>query len=120
MKEEIQKNDINDEILNDEELDKVAGGTGKEFQSDLAVYAGMIGKSVNKVTGIALKKAFEKAGVMVEFNTENKDNIYKVDGTRVSRYEALVLLGRGCKNPSFDFTRYLKDSEGENNSYNRA
>lgn len=120
MSEEIKKNDINDEILDDETLDQVAGGTGKEFDSDLEVYAGMIGKSVEDVDGLSLKKAFVKAGVNVQFNTGSTDNIYKVNGTRVSRYEALVLLGRGCGKPSFDFTRYLKDSEGENRNYNRA
>ena len=119
MKEEIKKNDLTDEILNDEDLDQVAGGTGREFESDMAVYAGMIGKSVDKINGVALKKAFREAGVNVEFNSEDNDNIYKVNGTRVSRYEALVLLGRGCGNPTFDFTRYLKDSTGENNNYNR-
>ena len=100
-------------------MEQVAGGTGKEIDSDIEVYAGMTGKKINKVTTDMLEDAFTKAGVTVQFNTEDKDNIYKVRGTRVSRYEALVLLGRSCGNPTFDFTRYLSDSAGENNSYNR-
>ncbi|MBR4903676.1 MAG: hypothetical protein IKZ53_03320 [Selenomonadaceae bacterium] len=119
MNEDIKKNALDNEILDDEALDQVSGGTGKEIESDLAVYAGMIGKDVGSVNLLSLKKAFTAAGVNVEFNTEDNDNIYKVFGTRVSRYEALVLLGRGCGNPTFDFTSYLKDSTGKNNTYNR-
>ena len=119
MNEEIKKNDLTDEILDDDALEQVAGGTGKEIDSDIEVYAGMTGKKLKKVNAGMVKDAFTNAGVTVQFNTENKDNIYKVNGTRVSRYEALVLLGRSCGNPTFDFTRYLSDSAGENNSYNR-
>ena len=47
MNEEIKKNDLTDDILDDDALEQVAGGTGKEIDSDIEVYAGMTGKKLN-------------------------------------------------------------------------
>ncbi len=105
MNEEIKK--IDEEILDDATLEQVAGGTQAEIESDLTAYAKMIGKNRKDVNMTKLMKAFDNSGVSTTFNGESEGNIYEVNGSRVSRYEALVRLARGCGNSTFDPRPYI-------------
>ena len=118
MNEEIKKDNLNEEILDDDTLEQVAGGSQAEIDSDLAAYAKMIGKNSKDVNMTKLMKAFAKGGVSVTFNGDRDENIYEVDGSRVSRYDALVLLARGCGKSTFDPRPYMGASEYWNGSWN--
>ena len=102
--------------LQDEQLNQVAGGSSKEQISDAQVVRAMLGlkeAGVNDVT-----EAFRKANVEVVMNGDKKANIYSYQGRRISRYEALVRLGRGLGKPNFDIRPYVPDSHGDNDGVN--
>ena len=100
--------------LDDEMLEGVAGGSTTEQASDETCVAAMLGLKRDKVNPGIVAEAFAKGNVKVEFQSK-KGNIYTYNGRRISRYEALVRLGRGNGKGNFDITPYLADSHGDNN-----
>ena len=112
MTEEMKK-----KVLNAEDLDNVAGGSGKEIVSDGQCIRAMM-KLKDIPTPDVIQNAFEKGGVSVELNSTGKANVYKFQGRRISRYEALVRLGRGNGCSNFDVRAYLDASHGDNDARN--
>jgi hypothetical protein len=110
MTEAMKKNSV----LSMDDLDGVAGGSSKETISDGQCIRAMLNLKTEPTPDV-IQEAFEKGGVSVKINTGNKANIYTFQGRRISRYEALVRLGRGNGKGSFDITPYLADSHGDNN-----
>lgn len=102
--------------LDDKMLDGVAGGSSKEIISDEQCVAAML-KLKNVNPGI-VAEAFAKGNVNVTMNNGNVANIYSYNGRRISRYEALVRLGRGNNCGSFDIRLYLDASHGDNDARN--
>jgi hypothetical protein len=110
MTEAMKKN----RVLSMDDLDGVAGGSSKELISDGQCIRAMLNLKTEPTPDV-IQEAFGKGGVNVEINSGKKANIYKYHGRRISRYEALVRLGRGNGKGSFDITPYLADSHGDNN-----
>jgi len=109
--------EMKNKVIAEEDLDNVAGGSSQEIISDGQCIRAML-KLKNEPSPDVIQEAFEKGGVKVELNSGNKGNVYKYQGRRISRYEALVRLGRGNKCGSFDIRGYLADSHGDNDSRN--
>lgn len=102
--------------LDDEMLEGVAGGSSKEQISDGQCVAAMLNlKDANP--GI-VAEAFAKGNVKVTMNSGDKANIYTYNGRRISRYEALVRLGRGNNCGNFDIRNYLSASHKDNKARN--
>ena len=113
MTEEMKKNGV----LSMDDLDGVAGGSSKELISDGQCIRAMLNLKTEPTPDV-IQEAFEKGGVSVKINTGNKANIYTFQGRRISRYEALVRLGRGNGKGSFDIRTYLDASHGDNDARN--
>ena len=101
MKKEILK----DEVLNEEQLDQVAGGTFAESYSDaqsfeklgVKIFKNDIGVPLLDPEGfVNLRAAFEKYGVTIkddgsiwgDLTGKSKANEYFINGKKVSREEA--------------------------------
>lgn len=109
--------EMKNKVLNAEDLDNVAGGTNLEIISDGQCVRAML-KLKADPTPDAIQTAFEKGGVSVELNSAKKANVYKFQGRQISRYEALVRLGRGNGCANFDVRTYLDASHGDNDARN--
>ena len=102
----MAKEILKDEILNDEELDQVAGGTFAESYSDAQEFE-KLGVKIfkNDIVGVPLldhegfanlRTAFEKYGVKIkddgsifgDLTGKSKANEYYIGGNKVSREEA--------------------------------
>lgn len=113
MKEEMKNKKITDEMM-----DNVSGGSSKEMASDERVIAAMLDLKTDAVNPGIVGDAFANANVKVEFSSDDKANVYKYNGRRISRYEALVRLARGNGKASFDIRPYLGDSHSDNAGFN--
>ncbi|MBQ4495443.1 MAG: hypothetical protein II968_06710 [Selenomonadaceae bacterium] len=102
----MAKDILKDEILKDEELDQVAGGTFAESYSDAQAFE-KLGVKIfkNDLVGVPLldpegfvnlRAAFEKYGVTIkddgsiwgDLTGKSKANQYYIDGKEVSREDA--------------------------------
>ena len=113
MIEEMKKNGV----LSMDDLDGVAGGSSRETISDGQCIRAMLNLKTEPTPDV-IQEAFGKGGVNVEINSGKKANIYKYHGHRITRYEALVRLGRGLGKETFDIIPYCKDSHGDNEGEN--
>ena len=102
--------------LDDEMMEGVAGGSSAEMVSDEQCVSAML-KLKNVNPGI-VAEAFAKGNVKVTMNSGDKGNIYTYNGRRISRYEALVRLGRGNNCGNFDIRNYLSASHKDNKARN--
>jgi len=80
----------NEEVLNDEELNEVAGGTGDEIRDDKQRFKRLGIRITSGAHDEAqLKDAFARFGVQVEtYHGYFRDNDYKINGRSVSRDKA--------------------------------
>ena len=81
---------INEEVMNDEELDGVAGGYGWEIKDDKARFARLgINITSSKHDEAQLKNAFARFGITVEtYHGDWTKNEYSVHGKEISREKA--------------------------------
>jgi len=81
---------LKDEILNDNELDEVAGGTGSEIRDDKKRFERLGIRITSGAHDEAqLKDAFARFGVSVEtYHGDWTNNKYRIDGHSVSRDKA--------------------------------
>ena len=109
MKEEIKNKKMTDNMM-----DMVSGGSNRESESDMLMYARMTGKDKDSVVIDDVIDAYRNAKIKVELNTDG-GNVYKNGlGKRISRYKALVLLARSVGKGDFDISGYLGDTESDN------
>ena len=81
---------LDNEILNDNELEEVAGGYGSEIKDDKARFAQLgINITSSKNDERQLKKAFAKFGITVEtYHGSITPNEYSRNGHSISREQA--------------------------------
>lgn len=91
---------LSEELLNEEQLDKVAGGNRDELALDTQLFNTMGGRfqaytleeiTDSNVNGIAAKinSLWAKAGIQVTYNDFGA-NSYSVNGQQITRNEAIV------------------------------
>ena len=82
---------LSGELLNEEQLDKVAGGNRDELALDTQLFNTMGGINDSNVNGIAAKinSLWAKAGIQVTYNDFGA-NSYSVGGQQITRNEAIV------------------------------
>lgn len=110
MKEELKDKKLTDEMMN-----SVAGGSGKEMDSDERMIASMLGMNASEMNPGIVGDIFANASIKVDFNGDDNANVYKYNGRRISRYEALVRVARNNGKSNFDVRPYLSDSHSDNN-----
>ena len=86
MAQEIFK----DEVLKDEQLDAVAGGTAREIGKDIDFMKAVGVMRQNESDNEALQRAFAQQGISVIFHEDNDfANEYYKGGKQISREAAL-------------------------------
>lgn len=113
MTEELKSKKLDEEMM-----DNIAGGSSKEMESDERLIGAMLGLNSSQVNPGVVGDAFKNAKITLEMHSGDAGNVYKFNGRRISRYEALVRMVRGNGHPKFDVSPYLADSHGDNNSRN--
>lgn len=109
MNDEMKKKKLADSLL-----ETVSGGSNREVESDMLLYARLTGKKPGSVVVDDVIDAFSKANITLEINTDD-GNVYKNSiGTRISRYSALVLLCRSMDKGDFDISGYMGSTHGDN------
>ena len=93
---------LKDEILKDEELEQVAGGTYRDSSLDLAFMQAIGDLKKEDTAGLAtMTRAWAKEGISVVMHDDDKySNEYYKDGKQISREAAMrtVLKAKGLKN----------------------
>ncbi len=78
----------NDEILNEEQLDEVAGGTLAEIKNDIYRFKllGVLSNYTDEVDEYALKNAFARFGISASTKFASGNNyVYTMDGREYDR-----------------------------------
>ena len=94
---------LQDEIMSDDELDGVAGGTTAQCKSDMDFMhdLGLVAQNVDHMQSDALTRAFAKAGVnmVAHYNDTNQNEYFNSSGKQITREKALqtVLKASGTK-----------------------
>lgn len=85
-----EEKNINEEVLNEEELDGVAGGYGWEIKDDKARFAALgIRITSGKNDEEQLKNAFARFGITVEtYHGDWTKNEYRIKGKEITREQA--------------------------------
>lgn len=94
---------IASEVMSDEELDQVAGGTIDQCQKDMNLMhdIGLVPQYVDHMQSDALTRAFAKAGInmVAHYNGTNQNEYFNASGKQITREQALktVLKASGTK-----------------------
>lgn len=100
--------------IDDANMVFVVGGSTKEMVSDEHAVASMLNLKIDTVNPGIVMDAFAKAGVMAELVDGKEENKYYYNTRRISRYEALVRMGRANGKPTMDMSPYIEVSKGYN------
>ena len=82
------------EKLDMETLEEVAGGTDRQMELDLQHFQdlGVLSQKVNYYDKRAIRDAFKAFGITVESNDNYIENRYKYRGRNISRKEAWTIV----------------------------
>ena len=101
---------LKDEILKDEQLDNVAGGTVREinkdwqFMTDLA----LMNPSDNQLDMNQMKRVFAQFGyTIIEHDNDNDANEYYFNGKQVNRVDVLRQIAKTQHVKDFDVNKYM-------------
>ena len=99
------------EVLSDEQLDGVAGGTAwqsrrdKDFLQEIGAMA--INSTVHEDKPADLERAWAQMGVtFIEYDGDGNSNQYFNNGAQISRMDALKLAAKKMKNKTINVFDY--------------